>query len=68
MKTTDPTSNVQKDPNAVSDTLPPELLNRCAAIQDGDSQGVPLTRRDYVLFAVVTLILPAILVIVGAML
>ncbi|WP_157894385.1 hypothetical protein [Mycolicibacterium wolinskyi] len=50
------------------DALPPELVNRCAAIQDSDVQGLPLSGRDYTWFVVVTLVVPAILVIVGAML
>ncbi|PJK18855.1 hypothetical protein [Mycolicibacterium goodii] len=68
MKTADTPRKDQKEQTTVSDALPPELLNRCAAIQECDSQGEPLTRRDYLLFAVVTLALPTLLVLIGAML
>ncbi|AKS30711.1 hypothetical protein [Mycolicibacterium goodii] len=67
MKTTDPAQKDQEK-TTVSDALPPELLARCAAIQDDEAQGVPLSRGDYVLFALVTLALPVILVIIGALL
>ncbi len=52
----------------MSDLLPPELLSRCNAIQDGHSQGVPLSLGDYFWFAVATIIVPAIMVIAGALL
>jgi hypothetical protein len=46
-------------------TLSPELAARCRAIEDGDVQGEPLLARDYVWFAVATIIVPVLLVIVG---
>jgi hypothetical protein len=52
----------------MTDALPPELVTRCAAIQDGDAQGLPLERRDYVAFAVATVVVPAILLIIGVLL
>lgn len=49
----------------MSDELPAELLNRCAAIQDGDMQGVPLTPSDYVWLVVATVAVPIVLVLIG---
>jgi hypothetical protein len=52
----------------VSEELPAELLNRCAAIQDSEAQGIPLTASDYVWLAVATVVVPVLLVIIGVML
>ncbi|WP_197377055.1 LLM class flavin-dependent oxidoreductase [Mycolicibacterium baixiangningiae] len=52
----------------VSEELPAELRNRCAAIQDSDAQGIPLTASDYVWLAVATVVVPVLLVIIGLML
>jgi hypothetical protein len=52
----------------VSETLPAELLNRCAAIEDSDVHGLPLLRRDYLWFVVATVVVPAILIIIGVLL
>lgn len=52
----------------MSDALPEELQNRCTQILDEDAQGVPLEVSDYVLFAIATLLIPAILIVIGALL
>lgn len=52
----------------MSHTLPPELLNRCAAIEDPDAQGVPLMMSDYAWFWMATIVAPIVLVIVGVLL
>lgn len=52
----------------MSELLPPELVNRCAAIQDSDAQGVALTMSDYAWFWVATVVVPVLLVILGALL
>ncbi|MFS0898558.1 hypothetical protein [Mycolicibacterium litorale] len=49
----------------MSQELPPELLNRCAAIQDGEAQGIPLAPSDYVWLAAATIAVPILLVIIG---
>ncbi|WP_423184992.1 hypothetical protein [Arthrobacter sp. NyZ413] len=45
--------------------LPPELETRCEEILRSDAQGVPLTKVDYLLFGIVTVIVPIILIIIG---
>jgi hypothetical protein len=52
----------------MADALPQELVNRCAAIQDPEVQGEPLTSGDYVWLVVVTILVPAILIVIGALL
>lgn len=52
----------------MSHTLPPELLNRCAAIDDPNAQGAPLTATDYAWFWVATIVVPIVLVILGVLL
>lgn len=52
----------------MSEQLPPELLSRCQAIDDGENQGEPLRVTDYLLFAVVTVLVPALIVAVGVIL
>jgi hypothetical protein len=52
----------------MSDQLPPELLSRCRAIADDANQGEPLTSLDYLLFAAVTVLVPALIVLLGVML
>ncbi|WP_226862943.1 LLM class flavin-dependent oxidoreductase [Mycolicibacterium baixiangningiae] len=52
----------------VSEEIPAELRNRCAAVQDCDAQGIPLTASDYVWLAVATVVVPVLLVIIGLML
>jgi hypothetical protein len=53
---------------ARADRLPAELVERCAALEDVNAQGEGLTRMDYVLLVVATLVLPAIMVAVGSVL
>lgn len=48
--------------------LPPDLVARCQAITDNENQGEPLKSTDYVWFFVVTLLVPALIVVVGVML
>ncbi|WP_165612401.1 hypothetical protein [Mycolicibacterium porcinum] len=48
--------------------LPEQLQQRCAQIDDENAQGIPLARFDYVLLALITLIIPAILIAIGALL
>lgn len=52
----------------MSESIPPELVNRCAAIQDSEAQGLPLAWSDYAWFGMATVIVPAILVILGVVL
>jgi hypothetical protein len=51
----------------MSNPLPDELQQRCALIVDNDAQGVPLGISDYAIFAVATLLIPAILIVIGAL-
>jgi hypothetical protein len=51
----------------MSNYLPDELQQRCAKIADSEFQGVPLAISDYVLFAVATVLIPAILIAIGAL-
>jgi hypothetical protein len=51
----------------MSNSLPEELHQRCALIAENDAQGVPLRISDYALLAVVTLLIPAILILIGAL-
>jgi predicted nucleic acid-binding Zn ribbon protein len=50
----------------MSQQLPAELESRCEEILNLEKQGVPLTRVDYLLFGLVTVIVPAILIAIGA--
>ncbi|MCV7103528.1 hypothetical protein [Mycobacterium palustre] len=52
----------------MSHLLPPELLNRCATIDQPDAQGVALTKADYAWFWVATVAVPIMLVILGVLL
>jgi hypothetical protein len=52
----------------MSDPISEELQQRCALILDKDKQGVPLVKSDYVLFAVATVIIPIILIVIGVLL
>lgn len=52
----------------MSHTLSPELLNRCAAIDNADAQGIPLTKADYAWFWLATIVVPIVLVILGVLL
>jgi len=52
----------------MSTRLPEELQQRCAQILDNDVQGVPLTCSDYLLFAIATIMVPAILIAIGVLL
>jgi hypothetical protein len=52
----------------MSEQLPPELLRRCQAITDEANQGEPLTAVDYLLFAVVTIVVPGLIVLAGVLL
>ena len=52
----------------MSEQLPPELLARCQAIEAEDNQAVPLTSADYLLFAVVTVLIPALIIVLGVLL
>jgi hypothetical protein len=49
----------------MSHNLPLDLENRCEAILDADAQGVPLTNADYAWFAVATIVIPAIMIVLG---
>ncbi len=50
----------------MSADLPVELETRCAQILDPEAQGEPLSAIDYVLFAIVTVLVPAVLIVIGA--
>jgi hypothetical protein len=52
----------------MSNQLPEELQQRCAEILDEDAQGVPLACSDYLMFALVTILIPAVLIVIGALL
>ncbi|MGE2716825.1 hypothetical protein ACQI4L_22445 [Mycolicibacterium litorale] len=52
----------------MSEELPAELLNRCAAIQDSEAQGLPLAPSDYMWLVVATVAVPILLVIIGVLL
>lgn len=52
----------------MSEVLPPELEARCSQIFDVREQGEPLVRSDYFLLVVATILVPAILVAIGAVL
>jgi hypothetical protein len=52
----------------MSKPLPEELQQRCAQILDEDAQGISLSASDYLLFAVATVIVPTILIVIGALL
>ncbi|MGE2834041.1 hypothetical protein [Mycobacterium sp. SMC-4] len=52
----------------MSDRLPPELLSRCQAIADEANQGAALTASDYALLAVVTIAIPALILVFGVLL
>lgn len=45
--------------------LDPELQRLVGVISDPSSQGEPLVTRDYWLLAVITVVIPAILIAVG---
>lgn len=49
----------------MSKQLLPELEARCEEILRADAQGVPLTKADYLLFGLVTLVVPIFLIIIG---
>jgi hypothetical protein len=49
----------------MSKNLPLELENRCEQILRVEAQGIPLTKVDYLWFALATVVVPAILIIVG---
>lgn len=49
----------------MSEQLPQELLSRCQAIDDSANQGEPLTRADYVWFVVATVVVPAVIILLG---
>ena len=44
---------------------PPTLAEVCAAMEQPEMQGLPLLPRDYVLLAVVTVLIPALLIVIG---
>jgi len=50
----------------MSEALPRELEARCSEICDAQQQGEPLIRNDYLLLALVTILVPAVLVVIGA--
>jgi hypothetical protein len=50
-----------------SGAVPPGLAAACAAMEDPDMQGLPLERRDYLLLLVVTVLVPALLVLIGVL-
>lgn len=52
----------------MSEQLPPELLSRCRAIDEGANQGEALRAVDYAWFALVTVVIPAVIVAIGVML
>jgi hypothetical protein len=43
----------------------PTLAEVCAAMEQPEMQGLPLLPRDYVLLAVVTVLIPALLILIG---
>ncbi|GAB6987801.1 hypothetical protein JCM10369A_43280 [Nocardioides pyridinolyticus] len=49
----------------MSHNLPLDLESRCQAILDAEAQGVPLTKADYAWFAFATILIPAIMIVVG---
>lgn len=51
-----------------ADRLPAELVERCAALEDVNAQGEGLTRMDFVLLVIATLVIPAIMIAVGSVL
>lgn len=50
----------------MSKQLPIELETRCEEILRAEAQGTPLTKVDYLLFALATILIPAVLIIIGA--
>jgi hypothetical protein len=50
----------------MSMNLPIELETRCEQILRVEAQGTPLTKADYLWFALATVVVPAILIIIGA--
>jgi hypothetical protein len=52
----------------MSQPLPEELQRRCAQIVEENAQGIPLSAFDYLLLTVATVIIPTILIVVGALL
>ncbi|MFJ6313576.1 hypothetical protein [Pseudarthrobacter oxydans] len=50
----------------MSKQLPIELETRCEEILRADAQGTPLTKADYLLIAVATILIPAVLIFIGA--
>lgn len=51
----------------MSNSLPDELQQRCADIVEHDAQSVPLRFSDYALLAAVTLLIPAVLILMGTL-
>lgn len=49
----------------MSEQLPPELLNRCQAIASTENQGEPLNTMDYIWFALITVVVPALVIFLG---
>lgn len=49
----------------MSEQLPPELLHRCQAIAGAENQGEPLNKMDYIWFALVTVVVPALVIFLG---
>jgi hypothetical protein len=52
----------------MAEALPPELETRCVEIADPTEQGEPLVPRDYLLLLLATVLIPFVLVAVGALL
>lgn len=50
----------------MSEFLPAELELRCERILASEEQGEPLAKSDYAWFIVITLVLPFILIAIGA--
>jgi hypothetical protein len=49
----------------MSYNLPLDLENRCQAILDAEAQGVPLTKVDYAWLVFATIVIPAIMIVLG---
>lgn len=45
----------------------PRLTQLIALIQQGDQQGIPLQRNDYLGLALLTIVVPALLIVIGAL-
>lgn len=45
----------------------PRLTQLITLIQQGDQQGIPLQRNDYLGLALLTIVVPALLIVIGAL-